>query len=67
MTAVHTLLTLSALIRTHAVRHSTRLNGLFDQIQPSPPSIYLAISAEDSSIVYYKIANGIVPPKEIKD
>ncbi|EMD31440.1 tRNA-splicing endonuclease subunit Sen15 [Gelatoporia subvermispora B] len=28
----------------------------------SPPHVYLAINAEDSSIVYYKISPGIVKP-----
>lgn len=44
-----------------------RLYGLFEAIEPRPSAILLAISAEDSSIVYYKIAKGIVAPKEVKD
>ncbi|PFH51246.1 hypothetical protein AMATHDRAFT_75093 [Amanita thiersii Skay4041] len=28
----------------------------------SPPAIYLAITTDDSSIVYYKISDGIVKP-----
>jgi len=43
------------------------LYGLFEVLDPAPPSILLAIAAEDSSIVYYKISKGIVAPKEVKD
>ncbi|KAL7007263.1 hypothetical protein EMMF5_003102 [Cystobasidiomycetes sp. EMM_F5] len=44
-----------------------RLQSLFSHITPPVESIYLGISADDSSIVYYKISKGIVPPKEVKD
>ena len=43
------------------------LHAVFDSLDPKPASILLAISAEDSSIVYYKIGQGIVAPKEVKD
>ena len=44
-----------------------RLQLPFIHLQPSPESVLLAIASEDSSIVYYKIAKGIVAPKEVKD
>jgi len=43
------------------------LQELFQHISPTPQSIFLGISAEDSSIVYYKISDGVVAPKEVKD
>ena len=44
-----------------------RMHSLFDVLPATAKSILLAISANDSSIVYYKISKGIVPPKEVKD
>ncbi|KDQ20953.1 hypothetical protein BOTBODRAFT_183642 [Botryobasidium botryosum FD-172 SS1] len=38
------------------------LRSIFDNLAPSPEEIYLAITSEDSSIVYYKISKGIVKP-----
>jgi tRNA-splicing endonuclease subunit Sen15 len=29
---------------------------------PSPPFIYIAITTQDASIVYYKLSQGIVKP-----
>jgi hypothetical protein len=49
----------------YALRY--RLQELFQHISPTPQSIFLGISAEDSSIVYYKISDGVVAPKEVKD
>ncbi|KAK9894188.1 hypothetical protein P389DRAFT_104318 [Cystobasidium minutum MCA 4210] len=39
----------------------------FSHMEPSHESVFLAIASEDSSIVYYKIARGIVAPKEVKE
>lgn len=46
---------------------SHRLQLPFSHVEPTPEHITLAIASEDSSIVYYKIAKGIVAPKEVKD
>lgn len=46
---------------------SDRLQLPFSHVEPTPEHITLAIASEDSSIVYYKIAKGIVAPKEVKD
>lgn len=46
---------------------SDRLQLPFSHVEPTPKDITLAIASEDSSIVYYKIAKGIVAPKEVKD
>ncbi|KAH7915444.1 hypothetical protein BJ138DRAFT_1097868 [Hygrophoropsis aurantiaca] len=40
-----------------------RLHSAFASIgDPSPEEIYLAITTDDASIVYYKISKGIVKP-----
>lgn len=38
-----------------------RLENAFVSLD-NPPEVYLAITSEDSSIVYYKISRGIVKP-----
>jgi len=43
------------------VGHFDRLQDAFNELQ-HPKEIYLAITAEDASIVYYKISEGIVKP-----
>jgi len=38
------------------------LNAIFDEVSPPPTEIYLGITSEDSSIVYYRLSKGIVKP-----
>jgi len=38
------------------------LNAIFDEVSPPPAEIYLGITSEDSSIVYYRLSKGIVKP-----
>lgn len=39
----------------------TRLQNAFKDLQ-NPKELYLAITTEDASVVYYKISQGIVKP-----
>lgn len=39
-----------------------RLHSAFTSLEPSPTEIYVAITTEDTSTVYYKISQGIVKP-----
>ena len=41
--------------------YSPRFHQAFEDLG-KPPHIYLAINAEDSNIVYYKLSPGIVKP-----
>ncbi|KAJ8589568.1 hypothetical protein M405DRAFT_203520 [Rhizopogon salebrosus TDB-379] len=38
------------------------LRAVFTSLEPSPTEIYVAITTEDTSTVYYKISQGIVKP-----
>ncbi|KAG8856445.1 hypothetical protein FRB96_006411 [Tulasnella sp. 330] len=38
------------------------LNAIFDEVSPPPAEIYLGITSDDSSIVYYRLSKGIVKP-----
>ena len=44
-----------------SINHSVRLQDAFKDLG-NPKEIYLGITADDSSIVYYKISQGIVKP-----
>lgn len=60
-------------MKTHNSKHSrcrrcskipcnvSRFHKAFEELG-KPPQIYIAINAEDSSIVYYKLSPGIVKP-----
>ncbi|KAG8996450.1 hypothetical protein FRB94_008281 [Tulasnella sp. JGI-2019a] len=38
------------------------LNAIFEEVSPSPMEIYLGITSDDSSIVYYRLSKGMVKP-----
>ncbi|KAJ7098177.1 tRNA intron endonuclease [Mycena belliarum] len=44
------------------IRPEPRLKTAFTQLS-DPPEIYLAITSDDASIVYYKLSRGIVKPQ----
>jgi len=44
------------------VQRVRRLHSAFTSLEPSPTEIYVAITTEDTSTVYYKISQGIVKP-----
>jgi hypothetical protein len=48
-------------VRLHSLKLFDRLQDAFKELQ-HPKEIYLAITTEDASIVYYKISQGIVKP-----
>jgi len=41
---------------------SDRASSSSEDTGPSPPFIYIAITTQDASIVYYKLSQGIVKP-----
>ena len=57
------------LVRLNSIFHiekgflifSYRIKDVFTALA-DPPSIYLAVASDDSSIVYYKLSSGIVKP-----
>ena len=42
--------------------HHNRIHGAFEDMG-DVPELYVAITAEDSSIVYYKLSKGLVKPQ----